>query len=484
MKELEFVKSFFLIKKRVRLSFSLFTSCLISFYSTQAFDNNAKSSKCFKGYADIPSHESDHLDERKLLDCLCTILNLGRSSECINIYSHEKYNAGKSIEAIVERLKEKNTKEEGSELLKIDGSDYNNAIKIPSKAKKTVSDKAVKLYCDEDYCSQDKGKLSQSVCKNLKKIATNLPCQEHQNVLLEECSVSSLEKCRDYHFAPNDDYPGTESSGGGIGIQSTGEKPNDNNPTEHNPGGKKTADNKPVDPLGPESDGDPVSPFFSQSTLSGGDNPLDDSSVDPLSSVGGDISRSQARVPGIRVNEPGSINAESGAAAATSPLDLMDFPTRGERPGGTPKQKGDPPGGGLPPGGPGLMGGPGGMGMGGAASQARGASSKRKRRRRGGSFSQSSPRYMGAPQASRGGTRRHPPSAMNQKVRKKMEENRKKNFNKQNINALLQKRLRGTGPSHTDTQSFTPVFYFPDIEKVYKDLNNQSQFLNSKGREL
>ena len=90
---------------------------------------------------------------------------------------------------------------------------------------------------------------------------------------------------------------------------------------------------------------------------------------------------------------------------------------------------------------------------------------------------------MGSPGAGGQGGRGYSPrsSSMNRLVRKKMEENKNKP-NAKSINALFQRELRRRGK--TGPQSFTPVFYFPDIQRTYEEMNSQNQFLNEKGTEL
>ncbi len=246
------------------------------------------------------------------------------------------------------------------------------------------------------------------------------------------------------------------------------------------PSPSEDEDKEAVSPF-PEDTGSPVNPIslnpgniFGDSTKRRGGT-----GVSPVN--GGGISSSRARVPGAGVSQPGPINTGGGANGLLPPRVLMDmtFSNRGRPgPGGT--LKNDSGSGSRTSGPRGGMGGmPGSMG-GGAQGGGRSAGRKPRHRRRGNSSS--SGRYMSAPGRSQGGSYRSEPSFMNRQVKQQMEKNKKKGLNTQNINALLQKRLRESGSAHgASPQSFTPVFYFPNIEKVYEDLNNQSQFLNGKG---
>ena len=432
----------------------------------QLENDRVENEKCFKGYAD----ETDQNGEKKLnaatvKKCLCSLII-------------------------------------GS------GVDYKTCeISVTENPPPLeVSKKAACIYYDDKYCPENREQedsqlfLEPVACNKLGKIAkahpygrnqTRKPCDK--NSVTDECknNPDSLKcKCENDPLCSETATSGEKVNGKVSDLFETAAKSDDSsvNPIEEEESDKKNAennkDNKIVSPFEPNSDDSPVNPIGRRRRSGGGDgfqsiNPSGGSRYSGLGTSRGTVSGSQARVPGAGVGSPGDINTAGGAHNGPLPRGILQFPIRGE-PGGNSNNNG---GSGTGPG-PGRMGGgippvAGNGGMGGAGGS---ASKKRRRGRR--SAPKQSTRYMGTPGGGGGGKRGYSPrsSSMSRRVRKKMEENKKK-ISAKDINTLFQRELRRRG-TKGDPQSFTPVFYFPDIERTYEEMKGQNQFLNEKGNDL
>ena len=416
----------------------------------------AKKDNCFKGYADEYKN-TKKFDEFVLRTCLCllthTILDLD-DPKC-------------------------NTNNPRSDL---------------PETSESASKKAAEVYYDDCYCPQEdkeKGKLPPEICDQLGKIARDFQPDGQARSTCGEAvvmDVSAVQEKRKINDSTNSSHDAVSNAVANI-FESAEACHNSNNCFDNKrnddgnvlssmepPSENDDKNKEPVSPF-PTDSGSPVNPIsFSQPGNSFPGSRRNGSSG-LSSSGGGRVSGSRARVPGARVGEPGSINSGAEAQGTLPPLGLMDFPTRGT-PGGDTKE-GSGPSGSPPRGGSPGMGGAGRALGGGGPSPSR----RRPRRRRGGSLPESGNLYMSAP---RGGSKRggggYPRSSINRQVKKKMEENKRKKLDPNQINALFQKELKKRGSS--GPQSFTPVFYFPDIQKAYEELGDQNQFLDSKGTDL
>ncbi len=399
---------------------------------------SVKEKLCFKGYADHNCLNEE--DEDIIKKCLWTMI---KKENLDTDDALEGSNNRESLDDIISRLPNS-----------------------PDKDKSKIRTKTMEVYCDNKYCPP--GRLPQIICTKLEKIINVIdgnPSNRSQPI----CSEASNDDNPECIFETDNPECDEGTEGAVEVIDATGSSSDDNADTD---------DNEVVGPIekeDPDSDTSPINPIgggsFSQ--------PMDPSSdltgkFSALSPSGGTISGSRARVPGARVGEPGGIGDTGGGGQHGSrPRGLL--PLRGE-PGGTPKNNN----GGGPSAGPG---GSGGLGSAGGPAGGGNSASRAQKRRRRSSTSGSSTRYMGSPGGGVQGGKGYSPrsSSMNRRVRKKMEENKKK-MTPQIINALFQRELiRRRAGSGSQSQ---PVFYFPDVERTYEELRDQNQFLDEKGTEL
>ena len=272
---------------------------------------------CFRGYV-----EKNQLNESRIFQCLCLILERKDGSECEGTSNRE------SIEEDIRTL-----------LNSEQAKDHNTGEAI---------EKAKDIFYDDCYCPRkgNKGKLPFGICHNLGVIITSKSLEtvddlrannENRKACKEKEDGGEIENC----FETDEDKLSLCEEKKPVGLDNnensfspenentnSGEVANSNKKeteiVDATGEGEKTgtevvkpfqdadSDNSPINPIGGRSFGQPVDP--SSSSMG---------KFSAFSPSGGTISSSRARVPGARVGDPGDITIDGGGKFASRPRGLL-----------------------------------------------------------------------------------------------------------------------------------------------------------------